>query len=45
MDEKVMNQVVGDYAIENANLRITIAELQAEIVKLKGEQEHAETGK
>jgi hypothetical protein len=35
MNEQAIQQVITDYAIENANLRVAVATLQAEIKALK----------
>lgn len=40
MNEQVMQQIIADYAMENANLRIAVATLQA---KLKEQEEKEET--
>lgn len=37
MNEQVLNKVLTDYVIENANLKITIERLKEEINKLKTE--------
>lgn len=35
MNEQAIQQVITDYAIENANLRVAVATLRAEIKALK----------
>ena len=35
MNDQAIQQVIIDYAIENANLRVAVATLQAEIKALK----------
>lgn len=35
MNDQAIQQVITDYAIENANLRVAVATLQAEIKALK----------
>lgn len=35
MNDQAIQQVITDYAIENANLRVAVATLQAEIKVLK----------
>lgn len=35
MNEQAIQQVITDYAMENANLRVAVAALQAEIKALK----------
>ncbi|MDN6626277.1 MAG: hypothetical protein L0K82_03565 [Pisciglobus halotolerans] len=42
MNEQVTQQIIADYAMENANLRITVATLQA---KLKESEQQEETEK
>lgn len=46
MNEKAINKVIGDYAVENANLRIRVAELETELETLnestKGKEEKGE---
>lgn len=39
MDEKVFNAIISDYAMEVANLKITVITLRLEIEKLKMEKE------
>jgi len=39
MNEQVAQQVISEYAIENANLRLAVATLKLEIEKLKNELE------
>lgn len=39
MNEEVMGQVIGDYATENANLKIRVATLQLELNKALKELE------
>lgn len=38
MNEQAINQVISNYAIENANLRIQVATLQEELNKLENER-------
>lgn len=35
MNEKAINVVISNYAIENAHLRVSVATLQAELEELK----------
>ena len=35
MNEQAIQEVITDYALENANLRVAVATLQAEIKALK----------
>lgn len=35
MNEQAIQQVITDYALENANLRVAVATLQAEVKALK----------
>lgn len=42
MDEKALMMVVTNYAIENANLRIVVEQLNAEIKALKEEKEQSD---
>lgn len=42
MNEKVTQQIITDYAMENANLRIVVATLQSKL-KEKEEQEDTKT--
>lgn len=39
MTEEALMMVITNYAIENANLRIVVEQLNEEIKTLKGEQE------
>ena len=39
MDEKVFNKLISEYAMENANLRLAVITLDAELKKLKKELE------
>lgn len=43
MNEKAINTVISNYAVETANLRIQVATLQAELEDLKAEQNTEET--
>ena len=43
MNEKAINQVISNYAIENANLKVAVATLQAELEDLKAEKNTEET--
>ena len=38
MNEKAINAVISNYAIENANLRIQVASLQAELEPLQAKE-------
>ena len=38
MNEQAINQVISNFAIENANLRIQVANLQSEMESLKVSQ-------
>lgn len=38
MNEKAVNQVISDYAVETANLRIQVATLQAELEQMQANQ-------
>jgi len=38
MNEQAINQVISEYAIENANLRIQVATLQQSIKELQEEK-------
>lgn len=40
MNEQAINQVISNYAIENANLRIQVATLQEELNKLENERKN-----
>lgn len=40
MNEQAINQVIANYAIENANLRIQVATLQEELNKLENERKN-----
>lgn len=44
MNEKAINSVISNYAIENANLKIQVASLQVELESLK-ESENTEENK
>ena len=41
MNEQAIQQVITDYALENANLRVVVATLQAEIKALKEKESDA----
>jgi hypothetical protein len=41
MNEQAIQQVITDYALENANLRVAVATLQAEIKVLKEKESDA----
>lgn len=43
MDEKVINEVISQYALEQANLRVTIALLKSEVVRLTEELDKSKT--
>ncbi len=43
MNEKAINTVITNYAVENANLRIQVATSQAELEELKALQNTEET--
>lgn len=38
MNEQAINQVITNYAIENANLKVAVATLQVELEELKALQ-------
>lgn len=38
MNEQAINTVITNYAIENANLKVAVATLQAELEDLKAEK-------
>lgn len=42
MNEKAINKVIGDYAVENANLRIRVAELETELDGMQNVEETKE---
>lgn len=44
MNEKAINQVITEYAIEVANLRVTVATLHSELEELQKEQKTEEKG-
>lgn len=44
MNEQAINQVISNYAIENANLKIQVAILQAELEKAQESQNTEEKG-
>lgn len=44
MNEQAINQVISNYAIENANLKVAVATLQAELQELKETQNTEEKG-
>lgn len=44
MNEKAVNKVISSYAIENANLRMTVANLQIELEELRVEKENEDKG-
>lgn len=41
MNDQAIQQVITDYVIENANLRVAVATLQAEIKALKEKESDA----
>lgn len=43
MNEKAINSVISNYAIENANLKIQVASLQVELESLKESESAEET--
>ena len=43
MNEKAIQQVITDYALENANLKVAVATLQMELEDLKEAQNMEET--
>ena len=45
MNEQAINTVITGYAIENANLKIQVATLQAELEKIQQEQKQNEEEK
>lgn len=45
MNEQAINQVIANYAIENANLKIQVATLQEELSNLKSNHENTENDK
>lgn len=44
MNEQVVSQVISQYAIENANLRLALATMENELAELKSELESKEEG-
>lgn len=44
MNEQVINNVISDFAMENANLRLTVATLRAQLEDLKALQNTEEKG-
>lgn len=44
MNEKAINTVISNYAIENANLKVAVATLQAELEELKATENTEEKG-
>lgn len=43
MNEKAVQQVITDYALEVANLKVAVATIQAELEELKAAQTTEET--
>lgn len=43
MNEKAINTVISNYAIENANLKLQVASLQVELESLKESESAEET--
>ena len=44
MNEQDVSQVISQYAIENANLRLALATMENELAELKSELESKEEG-